>query len=106
MTNWLLLHGTPLTPTVWDEYAREAVQTADVRAWARALAAIAVFDATAATPTIGCPTLVVAAEHDAVSDPTSMSAMHRRLQRSRFVVLDGAWHMSVFTAPEPLTFTA
>jgi len=84
------------------EYARDALLTADVRAWARALAAIAVFDATAATPTIGCPTLVVAAEHDAISDPAAMSAMHRRLWRSRFVVLDGAWHMSVFTEPDRL----
>jgi pimeloyl-ACP methyl ester carboxylesterase len=46
--------------------------------------------------------LVVAAEHVAVSDPAAMSAMHRRLRRSRFVVLDGAWHMSVFTEPDQL----
>jgi 3-oxoadipate enol-lactonase len=41
--------------------------------------------------------VVVAAEHDPVSDPATMDAMHRRVVRSEFVALADAWHMSVFT---------
>lgn len=84
------------------EYARDALQNADIAAWGRALAAISVFDVTAATPTITCPTGVVAAEHDSVSDPASMAAMHDRLPDSEFVELADAWHMSVFTEPHRL----
>src|SRR4029077_307130 len=51
----------------------------------------------AATPSIRCPAVVVAAEHDQVSDPVTTEAMHCRLARSEFVVLPDAWHMSVFT---------
>lgn len=83
-------------------YARRALETADTSDWARALSAISVFDATAATPTIGCPALVVAAEHDAVSEPATMAAMHGRLRNSQLVVLADASHMSVFTDPERL----
>jgi pimeloyl-ACP methyl ester carboxylesterase len=84
------------------ENARKALTDADTAAWARALVAISAFDARAATPTISCPALVVAAEHDAVSDPATMSAMHRRLRGSEFIELDDAWHMSVFTDSERL----
>jgi 3-oxoadipate enol-lactonase len=80
-------------------YARDALQTADISGWARALSAISVFDATAMTPTIDCPAVVIAAEHDTVSDPATMAAMHGRLHDSQFVVLADAWHMSVFADP-------
>jgi 3-oxoadipate enol-lactonase len=77
--------------------ARNALATADLVAWATALRSIATFDCSAATPSIRCPAVIVAAEHDRVSDPMTMEAMHRRLLGSEFVVLRNAWHMSVFT---------
>jgi 3-oxoadipate enol-lactonase len=77
--------------------ARDALLSADTTAWVRALTAISVFDVAAQTTSISCPVLVVAAEHDAVSDPVAMAEMHRRLRNSDFVELAGSWHMSVFT---------
>lgn len=81
---------------------RAMLQGADRAAWSRAVAAIAVFDCSGQTSSIRCPTTVVAAEHDAVSTPQAMNAMHRRLPDSQFVVLDDAWHMSIFTDPAKL----
>jgi 3-oxoadipate enol-lactonase len=80
-------------------YARTALRDADLPSAAAALRAISTYDRSAATPSIACPTRIVAAEHDAVSSPATMEAMHRRIAGSDFVVLPGAWHMSVFTDP-------
>lgn len=83
-------------------YARRTLKRADPAAWASALRAIAVFDCSLRTHLITSPIQVVAAEHDVVSDPDSMEAMHRRLQRSTFTVLPDSWHMSVFSDPSKL----
>ena len=83
-------------------HARIALRDADRTAWACALEAIAVFDRSAATPSIACPTLVVAAEHDQVSDPDTVAAMCARIPDAEIVILENAWHMSVFTDPNRL----
>jgi 3-oxoadipate enol-lactonase len=84
------------------QYARTTIEGADRTGWARAVGAIAVFDRSGETPSIRCPTTVVAAAHDQVSTPEAMNAMHVRIPASRFVVLDEAWHMSIFTDPARL----
>lgn len=81
------------------QYARTALSAAGRAQWAKALAAISVFDCSAQTSSIRCPTAVVAAAHDPVSSPEVMSAMHRRLVYSQMVTLNDAWHMSVFADP-------
>lgn len=83
-------------------YARTTLSDADRTAWARALEAIAVFDCSAQTSSITCPTTVVGAEHDPVCPPAVMSAFSERLLHSELTILDGAWHMSVFTDPHRL----
>ena len=83
-------------------YARQTLASADHLAWARALSAIAVFQVSADVSTISCPVRAVAAAHDRVSDPQTMAAMVGRMPRGELTVLDGAWHMSVFTDPDRL----
>jgi pimeloyl-ACP methyl ester carboxylesterase len=80
-------------------YARDTLVTADRLAWARALSAIAVFDVSAAIPTITCPVTAISARHDQVSDPPAMAEMVTRLTYGELRVLENAWHMSVFTDP-------
>jgi 3-oxoadipate enol-lactonase len=83
-------------------YARRTLLNADRVCWAAALAAISTFDCSTATPSIKCPTLVLAAEHDDVCDPPTVTAMHGRLAGSELVVINDASHMSVFTDPDRL----
>jgi 3-oxoadipate enol-lactonase len=83
-------------------YARDTLATADRRAWSRALSAISVFDVSAGIAAVTCPVLLVAADHDSVSDPQTMAGMAGRLPHSQMRVLDDAWHMSVFTDPTRL----
>jgi pimeloyl-ACP methyl ester carboxylesterase len=84
------------------QYARSTFGRADRTAWTRALSKIAAFDCSAQTSSIRCPTTVVAAAHDQVSTPEAMCAMSSRLRDARFVVLEDAWHMSIFTDPTRL----
>jgi 3-oxoadipate enol-lactonase len=84
------------------QQVRAMLQDADRTAWSRAVGAIAAFDCSGQTSSIRCPTKIVAAAHDAVSTPEAMNAMHSRLPGSEFVVLDDAWHMSIFTDPARL----
>jgi 3-oxoadipate enol-lactonase len=83
-------------------YARTTLENAERAPWAAAMKAISTFDCSAATASITCPTLVVAAEHDEVSDPATMAAMHQRLTGSEFVILEDFRHMSVFTDSQRL----
>jgi 3-oxoadipate enol-lactonase len=83
-------------------YVRSTLGSADRSVWANALSAIAVFDCSAETTSIRCPTTVIAAAHDQVSTPEAMRGMCSRISGARFVVLDDAWHMSIFTDPANL----
>jgi pimeloyl-ACP methyl ester carboxylesterase len=83
-------------------YARDALASADREVWANALSAISVFDVSAAVPAIRCPVTAIAASHDRVSDPRAMTDMVARVGRGELVVLEDAWHMSVFTEPSRL----
>jgi pimeloyl-ACP methyl ester carboxylesterase len=83
-------------------YARTTLDSADRTAWARALDAIAVFDCSARTRSIACPTAVIAAGHDPVSPPAAMTALSKRLPHAVLTILNDAWHMSVFADPHRL----
>jgi pimeloyl-ACP methyl ester carboxylesterase len=80
---WVLLHGTPLTPAVWDEVAAHLSPAGSVAA-------------------ISAPVTLIAAELDPVSTPAAMSALASRLPRASLTVLPGAAHMSPFTDPAAL----
>jgi pimeloyl-ACP methyl ester carboxylesterase len=48
------------------------------------------------------PTKLLAAEHDVVSDPTTMTAMAARLPDATLVIARGAAHLSPFHGPQRL----
>lgn len=78
------------------ELARSELRAASFVDWSRALAAIAVYDSSAATPALRIPVNVVAAGHDAVSTPDAMREMAARIPGARFAVHDDWFHMSPF----------
>jgi 3-oxoadipate enol-lactonase/4-carboxymuconolactone decarboxylase len=58
------------------------------------------FDRTASVQAITTPTLIVSAEHDAVTSPESMSRLADALPTARYVELADASHLSVLERPE------
>jgi pimeloyl-ACP methyl ester carboxylesterase len=115
---WLLLHGTPLTPAVWDGVAVCLTQSGTVLSPAitpdgdagdaqGALAARLTAEVTRPngadrTASIRIPATLIAAELDQVSTPAAMSALASRLPRATLKILSGAAHMTPFTDPAAL----
>jgi pimeloyl-ACP methyl ester carboxylesterase len=83
-------------------YARRCLAAADRRSWAAALDEIARFDRSHATPELGVPLTLVAAEFDQVSTIDAMRALRDRAPTSTLHVLRDAGHMSPFLAPASL----
>lgn len=82
------------------EYARRCLMEADRERWAGELESIARFEFDVSRLTM--PVLVVAAQFDSVSTPEVMEAMAARMPRARFVLWEGAGHMSPFLDPRRL----
>jgi pimeloyl-ACP methyl ester carboxylesterase len=78
------------------ELARSELRAASLIDWSRALAAIAVYDSSAETPSLRMPVSIVAARHDAVSTPDTMREMAGRIPGAQFSVHDDWFHMSPF----------
>lgn len=76
------------------EYARRCLLEADRDSWALDLESIAEFSFDVSLLTM--PVLVVAAEFDGVSTPEVMEAMAARMPQGRFVLWEGAGHLSPF----------
>jgi pimeloyl-ACP methyl ester carboxylesterase len=82
------------------DYARQRLRDADPAVWADALQSIARFDRVRELAAVSAPTVLIAAEDDAVSPPEVMEAMAVRLPRAEFHVLRGTAHMGPFLHPD------
>ena len=82
--------------------ARTILASASNENWARALDAIAGYDASERTPALPMPVVLIAAGHDGVSDPQAMSALARRIPHAMLSVEPEWFHMSPFVLPGAL----
>jgi len=82
--------------------ARSELASASALDWARALDAIAVYDASSRTPDLRMPVTLIAAGGDAVSTPAAMGDLQRRLPDARLDVHPEWHHLSPFLDPRAL----
>jgi len=82
--------------------ARVELATASTADWARALDAIAAYDASARTPGLRVAATLVAAGADAVSTPAAMADLEQRLPDARLDVHPEWHHLSPFVDPRAL----
>lgn len=68
-------------------------------AYRQALTCIVTFDRRESLAAIACPTLVLAAETDALSPPKTMARMAEKIPGAGYVCLDGVGHLANFEDP-------
>ncbi len=81
-------------------YARERIRHASVAHWShwwRSFSTLDILDDIAA---IGCPTTVVAAEHDRSTFPSEMQELAERLPNATFHVVPNGSHLTVLEHPD------
>lgn len=74
----------------------------DSRLMAAALRELIAFDSRRRLPEIKCPTLIVAASNDEAVPMHHAQMLHEGIAGSQLVVIDGADHALLFTAPDKL----
>jgi 3-oxoadipate enol-lactonase len=82
------------------ERVREMMQGTDPHGAAAALRGMALRrDQTDLLPEISVPTLIIVGSEDSITPPVDAEAMHAKIRGSRFVLIEGAGHMSNIERP-------
>jgi pimeloyl-ACP methyl ester carboxylesterase len=87
------------TPQAARDRAAASMAAVPTAAYRQALACIVTFNRIAELPDIRCPTLVLAAELDALSPPRTMARMAEKLPDASYVCLDGVGHLANLEDP-------
>lgn len=84
----------PQTPKTAREFAQSCVAQIPVAAFAAAIRLIVTFDGRPDLAKIGCPTLLLAGEHDTNAPAAMMAKMAAKIAGARFAVLAGCGHLA------------
>lgn len=87
------------TPQAVRDKAVASMAAVPAAAYRQALNCIVTFDRRAELAGIACPTLVLAAENDALSPPKTMEKMAQKIPGARYVCLSGLGHLANFENP-------